>query len=106
MYISYVSTLAHFPHTGTTCRQSYRQQLRDYCHTPELRHGKKYKYLQNFPTGTLIPLYLTHDKNKKYISMVIIVPLHFGYVKGDCCSSREEAEETAAKTMLDKLRQY
>ena len=62
--------------------------------------------MQNFPTDGLIPLYLTDFKNKKYISTVIIVPLHFGYVKGDYCSSEEEAEERVAKVMLDKLRHY
>ena len=86
------------------CKQ-FKEQLKDYCCSPELRHGKKYKYLQNFPTGSLAPLYLTNVKQGKYISTVIIVPLHWGYVKGEFCSSKREAEERAAKVMLDKLRQ-
>jgi len=92
----------HFTGSHKQCTQN-RQRVKDYCCSPELHHGKKYKYLKNFPVGSLIPLYLTSIMNGKYISMVIIVPLHFGYVKGDYCSSKEEAEERAAKMMLDKL---
>lgn len=85
-------------------RKQFKEQLKDYCHRPELRYGEKYRYLQNFSTDGLIPLYLTDFRDEKYISTVIIVPLHFGYLKGDWCSSMEEAEERAAKMMLDKLR--
>ena len=88
-------------------RKRFKQQLKEYCCSPELRHGKKYKYLRNFPIGSLVPLYLTviDPKQGKPISAVVIVPLHLGYVKGDWCSTRQEAEETAAKAMLDKLRE-
>ena len=44
------------------------------------------------------------DKGKeKYISIAIVVPLHFGYVKGDYCNTIEEAEESAAKKLLQEF---
>ena len=87
--------------------KQFKLQLKEYCCSPELRHGKKYTYLQNFPSSGLIPLYLTdHDvRQGMYRSTVVITPLHLGYVKGEGCSSREEAEELAAKRMLQKLQQ-
>jgi len=36
----------------------------------------------------------------KYISSVIVVPLHYGYIKGDFCESKTDAEESAAKKLL------
>ena len=83
----------------------FKQQLKEYCYSPELRHGKKYTYLQNYPSSGLIPLYHTDFSQGKFTSTVVITPLHWGYVKGEGCSSREEAEELAAKKMLQKLQQ-
>ena len=87
--------------------KQFKQQLKEYCCSPELRHGKKYTYLRNYPPSSLIPLYHTdHDvRHGIYIATVIITPLHLGYVKGEGCSSKEEAEEIAAKRMLQELQQ-
>ena len=103
MYTAYVR-ITNYVGVYKECKR-FKQQLEEYCCSPELRHGKKYKYLRNFPVGSLVPLYLTvNTKQGKSISAVVIVPLHLGYVKGDCCLTRQEAEETAAKAMLEKLR--
>ena len=78
----------------------YKEKLIDQC---DLQFKNKYKYLKFFPSGSLIPLYCTEKFRGKYISSVIIVPLHFGYVKGDYSNSREEAEESAAKNLLQNF---
>jgi len=81
----------------------YKQKLKNYCSSTELRYKKNYRYLKYFPVGSLIPLYQTETFRGKHVSSVIVVPLHFGYVKGEYCDSREEAEESAAKKLLQKF---